>query len=95
MRTGTSGLLFTMNKDGSIIIEVIDYNVSEFGGNDYENRYDLDKVNAEVLYKELKRIHNGSFEEMLIAEFDNDFNTLNFECFCKIHNIIYSHSTWF
>lgn len=34
MREGTSGLLFTQNKDGSIRLEVIDYGVEEFGGRD-------------------------------------------------------------
>jgi len=94
MRTDTSGLLFTINKDGSIILEVIDYDVSEFGG-DWESRYDLDKTNASILYNELKKIHNGSFKEMLISEFGKDFNTLDFEYFCSKHNIKYHHSNWF
>ncbi len=94
MRSNTSGLLFTQNENGSIIVEVEDYGVSEFGGRDLEIRYDLDKENAKILYEELKKIHNGTFEEMLIEEFSDTFNTIEFEDFCKEHNIKYHHSTW-
>lgn len=94
MRLGTSGLLFTKNKDKSIRVEVIDYGVEEFGGQDWESCYDLTKENAAILFNELKKLHNGSFEQMLIAEFGEGFRTFEFEKFCKEHGIHYSHYTW-
>ena len=94
MRADTSGLLFTQNKDGSIRVEVIDYEVEEFGGHDWESWYDLTKENADILYNELRKLHSGDLKEMLIAEFGETFKTIEFEKFCNEHNIIYSHMTW-
>ncbi len=94
MRFGTSGLLFSQNRDGSIRVEVVDYGVEEFGGHDWESWYDLTKENADILYAELKKIHNGNFKEMLIAEFGENLKTYEFERFCKEHGIKYEHQTW-
>ena len=94
MRKDTSGLMFTQNRDGSIMIEVVDYAVEEFGG-DWESRHVLDKLNAKKLFAELKKLHDGSFEEMLIKEFEKSFNILKFEKFCKDHQIDYSLTTWY
>lgn len=94
MRTGTSGLLFTKYKGGRIRIEVTDYGVEEFDGCDWESWYDLSKENAKLLYKELKKLHKGNFEKMLVAEFGEDFNIPEFIKFCKEHNIAFSHMTW-
>lgn len=94
MRLGTSRLLFTENKNGSIKVEVVDFGVEVLGGHDWESSYDLTKENAAILFNELKKLHNGSFEQMLIAEFGEEFSTLKFEKFCKKHNISYSHYIW-
>lgn len=94
MRADTSGLLYTKNRDGSIRIEVIDYGVEEFDGRDWECWYDLSKENAKLLYKELKKIHNGRFEQMLVAEFGKTFDIPKFIRFCKEHGIKYNFSTW-
>ncbi|MGN1103565.1 MAG: hypothetical protein ACI4QI_01690, partial [Candidatus Coproplasma sp.] len=69
MRKGTSGLLFTQKDDGSIRVGVVDFEVGEFGGRDWESWYDLNKENADVLFSELKKLHSGDFKQMLIAEF--------------------------
>ncbi len=94
MREGTSGLLFTRNKNGSIRVEVVDYGVAEFDGCDWECWYDLDKTNADLLYEELRKLHKGNFEEMLIKEFGETFNIRHFQSFCKEQNIKYDHMTW-
>lgn len=94
MREGTSGLMFTQNNDGSIRVEVVDYGVEEFDGRDWECWYDLTKENADALYNELKKLHSGTFEQMLIAEFGKTFDMLEFVKFCREHNIKYSHGTW-
>lgn len=49
----TSGLLLTENEDGSIIVEYEDYDTPM--GGDYSSIYNLDKVNADLLRKVLKR----------------------------------------
>lgn len=95
MRAGTSGLLFMQNEDGSIRVEVVDFGVEEFGGHDWETWYELDKINAEILYNALRKKHSGTFKELLAKEFGEDFKTLDFEQFCKEHNIVYEHMSWF
>lgn len=94
MRSDTSGLMFTQNKDGSIRVEVVDYDVEWFDGSDWESWYDLDKENADKLYNELKKIHSGTFNEVLIKEFTETFDTRHFEKFCKDCGIQYNHMTW-
>jgi hypothetical protein len=94
MREGTSGLLFTQNKDGSIRVEVVDYGVEEFGGGDWESWYDLDKANAKRLQGELRKLHSGTFQELLIAEFGAEFDTRSFERFCDERGIEYHHMSW-
>ncbi len=94
MRADTSGLMFTQNEDGSIRVEVVDYDVEFFGGSDWESWYDLTKENADILYNELKKLHTGDFEAMLIAEFGDIFRTDDFESFCEEHGIKYNHGTW-
>lgn len=94
MRLGTSGLLFTDNSDGSICVEVVDYNIAEFDGGDWESRYQLDKENAALLFAALSKQFVGSHKQMLIAAFGDNFDTLAFEKFCKSNNIKYSHTTW-
>lgn len=46
MRRGTSGFWLNEKDDGSISIGYEDYDVSEFGGSDYEQTYNLDSENA-------------------------------------------------
>lgn len=94
MRADTSGLLLTHNKDGSVTLEIVDYDVEEFGGRDLEFRYDLDSENADILSGELKKLHNGDLKEMLVAEFSRTFNAVKFERFCKEHGIRYKYSSW-
>lgn len=95
MRKGTSGLMFTQNGDGGITLEVVDYGVEQFGGGEWESRYDLDSENAALLKSELEKTHTGTFAEMCKAEFGEGFNTLEFEGYCKERSIKYSHSSWF
>lgn len=94
MREGTSGLLFTQNEDGSIRLQAVDYGVAEFGGGDWESWYNLTKENADRLFHELKKLHNGDLKEMLIEEFGKTFEMCEFEQFCKAHGIKYEHHSW-
>lgn len=87
-------MMFTQNDDGSVRLEVVDFGVSEFDGGDWECWYDLDKDNAQLLFNELSKLHKGSFQEMVIAQFGDTFAIPEFVKFCKEHNIEYSHGTW-
>lgn len=94
MELETSGLLFTQNKDGSVRIEVVDYNVSMYGGGDWESWYELDKNNADKLFAELNKTRKGTFKEVLTQEFGETFDIRRFEEFCREHGIEYSHGSW-
>ncbi len=65
MREGTSGLLFTQNKDGSIRLEVIDYGVEEFGGRDWESWYDLSKKTQKFCLKNYKNYTPATLKKCL------------------------------
>lgn len=60
----SSGLLFTLNPDGSAIIGYEDYNVEFFGGADYEVMYYLDKANFELLIKHLEILNKHSIKKI-------------------------------
>jgi hypothetical protein len=96
MRDGTSGLMFTQDKHGSISIHVVDYGVEEFGGRDWECWYILDKENVDFLTAELKKQYSGTLKEMLQAAFckRDDFLIYEFEWFCREHNIVYNRQSW-
>ena len=64
MREGTSGF-WTTQKDGKITIEYVDFEVSEFGGRDFEKTYCLDKENAEKFVAELQKQYEGTLDEMI------------------------------
>ena len=93
MMPESSGLLFTQNADDSVKIEVIyyDWDVKDC---DYDQWYDIDKENADKLCNELNKTHNGSFKEMLIAEFGKAFDIWKFERFCREHSITYKEMNW-
>ena len=56
----SSGLMLEEKEDGSIHIEVDDYNVDSLGGRDFECHFTLDKENAELLKKAVLN-HGGDF----------------------------------
>ena len=54
----TSGLLLTINEDGSIRVEYEDYDTPM--GGDYSSMYDLDSENANKLRKLMMKKHPAS-----------------------------------
>lgn len=83
----TSGLLFTLNPDGSADIGYEDYDVEFFDGADYEVMYYLDKSNFELLLDSLGISKKDKIKNHLIDKFDENFNSIKFEDFCKEKNI--------
>lgn len=90
----TSGVMLTESGDGTVILEIVDYNVSEFGGSDYELRYALNCDEAKKLRRLLKQKHKGTLEKMLVAEFGKNFDALRFEKTCSENGIKYKRTSW-
>ena len=78
----TSGLLFTLNSDGSAEIGYEDYDVEFFDGADY-----LDENNFELLLDSLGISKKDEIKNHLIKKFDKNFDSNKFEDFCKEKNI--------
>lgn len=87
MRRGTSGFWLNEKDDGSISIGYEDYGVSEFGGGDYEQTYNLDCENALKLKHALQVTYNGSLKEMIEAAFGIEFSDRKFWSLCRENNI--------
>ncbi|VYS89925.1 Uncharacterised protein [Anaerococcus vaginalis] len=83
----TSGLLFTLNSDGTAEIGYEDYDVEFFDGADYEVMYYLDKSNFKLLLDSLGISKKDKIEKYLIDKFDKNFDSSKFEDFCKEKNI--------
>lgn len=67
-----------------------DYGVSEFGGGDYEQTYNLDNENTLKLKHMLQVAYNGSLDEMIEAAFGKEFSDRKFWSLCeyKIFSIL-------
>ena len=83
----TSGLLFTLNDDGSAEIGYEDYDVEFFDGDDYELMYYLDENNFGLLLDSLSISKKDNIKDYLIDEFGENFNSSKFEDFCNGKNI--------
>lgn len=79
----TSGLLFTLNSDGSAEIGYEDYDVEFFDGADYEVMYYLDKNNFKLLLDALGISRKDKIKKYLIDEFNENFDSNKFEDFCN------------
>jgi hypothetical protein len=79
----SSGLLYTLNPDGSAFIGYEDYDVEIFGGSDYEVMYLLDKENFELLCKHLSIKSGKDARHALVRKFGEQFDSIRFEN-CKI-----------
>lgn len=89
----TSGLILTLNQDGSALIGYEDYDVEIFGGADYEVMYFLDKLNFELLIHYLKIEDKNKIEKHLIAKFGKNFESDKFESFCNENKVIFKKNT--
>ena len=89
----TSGLLLTINEDGSIRVEYEDYDTPM--GGDYSSMYDLDSENANKLKKLMKKKHPLlSFKNALIWEVGKNLNDEKFQKLMDKNDIKYTHTTW-
>ena len=89
----TSGLLLTINEDGSIRVEYEDYDTPM--GGDYSSMYDLDSENANKLKQLMKKKHPLlSFKNALIWEVGKNLNDEKFQKLMEKNDIKYTHTTW-
>ena len=89
----TSGLLLTINEDGSIRVEYEDYDTPM--GGDYSSMYDLDSENANKLKKLMKKKYPLlSFKNALICEVGKNLNDEKFQKLMDKNEIKYTHTTW-
>ncbi len=89
----SSGLILDEHKDG-ITIGYVDFDVSEFGGRDYECFYKLDAKNAMALKTALAERRTGTLFNMCAEEFTIKFSNSLFESFCLEYDISYTKSTY-
>lgn len=83
----TSGLLFTINNDGSAEIGYEDYGVEFFDESDYELMFYLDKNNFELLLASLDISRKDKIKNHLIEKFSENFDSNKFENFCEENKI--------
>lgn len=75
-------IIYSKN-DGSIRVEVVDFEVEEFGGHDWESWYDLTKENAEKLYNELKSYMAGTSRKCSSLNLAKHLERSNLRSFVK------------
>ena len=93
-KTNSSGMLLTENKDGSIIVGYVDYDVEFFSGRDYESFYKLDKENADKLREYFTNAGYANLKDGLTDKLGKNFNDSEFCKLCDTLEIKYVHTTW-
>ncbi len=89
----SSGLI--LNEDNNTVsLGYVDYDVSEFGGRDYECFYELDSENAALLRAALQKAFEGDLFDMCVQAFSIKFSNLRFEAFCSENGISYFKKTY-
>lgn len=88
----SSGLFFERHPDGSASLGYEDYGVEIFDGADYEVTYLLDKENMAKLMSNLDTATGKNTRDLLIEKFGKEFHSMNFEEFCKDHEIVFKRN---
>lgn len=86
----TSGLLFSINPDGSAELGYEDYGVDVFGGGDIEVMYRLDKRNFKYFKQFLEEEQNEPIHKAVVSAFGRNFDSMKFEEYCKRHDLEFS-----
>ncbi len=89
----SSGIILTENDEG-ITIGYVDFDVSEFGGRDFECFYKLDPPNAELFVSALKKKYDGDLFDMCVKAFSIKFSSRIFEDFCRSNGISYEKNMY-
>ena len=90
----TSGIQVSKIRGGKLELFFCDYCVEEFGGNDYESTFILNRKNAKIFCKALKKIYSGTLQEMVEQAFGKNFSVSQFNAFCNENKIKYTSSNW-
>ncbi len=86
---GNSSGIMIEEDDGAVTIGYTDYDVSEFGGRDYECFYTLDKESSERFKSALSKKYTGDLFDMCVQAFTIKFSNSAFESFCKENKLEY------
>lgn len=89
----SSGLILEED-EGLLTLGYVDFDVSEFGGRDYECFYKLDLRNSELLKSVLQANYQGDLFEQCVKAFTIKFSNGLFEEFCEVNNITYQKNTY-
>ncbi len=89
----SSGLILEEN-EGRLTLGYVDFDVSEFGGRDYECFYSLDVRNSHLLKSILQTKYEGDLFEQCVQAFTITFSNTLFEEFCKANQVSYQKSTY-
>lgn len=94
-RKGTSGLLLTENKDGSLRLEYVDYGVGFFGGGDYEVWYEVDKQDADKLRAYFTEKYGaGDLKTQMKKEFGENLSEPLFHKLCNELGVYAKRNAW-
>jgi len=88
----SSGLLLTLNPNGTDIIGYENYNVELFNRCDNKVIYYLDKKNFQLLISFLSVLEKNNLKSCLISKFSKNFDSIKFENFFKDKNIIFKRN---
>ncbi len=90
----SSGMILEENGD-TVTIGYVDFDVSDFGGRDYECFYELDSENTRAFMASLDGdIYEGDLFDRCVQAFSIKFSNSRFEDFCKEHGIAYNKKTY-
>ncbi len=91
---GNSSGMILEETEGDITIGYVDFDVSDFGGRDYECFYKLDKRNSELFKSALQKAYSGDLFGMCVQAFSIKFSNGRFESFCAENGIVFVKNTY-
>ncbi len=91
---GDSSGMLLQEDDNEISIGFVDFEVSMFGGRDYECFYILKKENADLFREALAKQYTGDLFEQCTQAFTIKFSCTRFEKFCDDLGIKYILNTY-
>ena len=87
----SSGIWIKDLGEKGIIIGVTDFDVSAFGGDDWEWSITFDRKNADILINNLRKElgEEMTLKQMIISKFSESLYTNDFIKYCDLLNLVY------
>ena len=83
----TSSVQVTVKEDGSVELYFASLNIDAVGGDDFKCVYIFDGENSAKFSRALKKIYDGSMQQMVESAFTKTFNLYEFYKFCILNGI--------